>query len=746
MEASYQLMNDVDPEETPQDSGVMIHIVPEKAVRWNHIEDLDAFFTQIYTYHQSHGFACMMVKGVLELLQFIFIVFFCVFLFNCVNYPVLFRDEITNKTVNQKVTLSDAVLSCDQCLSNMGFWTWIIIIFSILVWLYHAVQFLSHAFRYWDLKGFFNVALKISDSELDNVTWHEVQSRIREAQQEQQMCIHTTEISQLDIYHRILRFKNYLVAMVNKSLLPVRLNIPLLGEKLYMSHGLKYNYELLLFRGPWSPFDKCFKLKESYRKLSHRQQIAQQLQTLILCVGIINLVFSPLIFLWQIAFAFFNYAELLKREPGALGVRCWSVYARLYLRHFNEMEHELCARLNRAYEPAAKYVSGFASPLMIIIAKNIQFVAGAISSVLIALSIYDEDVLAAEHVLTVITVSGAIFAAFRSFIPDENMVWRPESLMTQILAHVHYLPYSWRGLAHTTKVHQDFSQLFQYKATFLLEELISPVITPVILLFHLKPKALDIIDFFRNFTVEVTGLGDVCSFAEMDVGGRHGNPCWQSPTNATACGGDQYDQAEEGKTELSLIHFTYTNPDWKPPKDAQKRFVPGLITHALQDPSHYLQINADFVPQNYFGSYGFGLSSMIPRISAGMPGPSHAESPSIAVSPPGNINTFSNKASRAEGPLSMERWNRYMLPHQTALLHPSLGASVFGPGMDNNLDRFENVVSEMSNSALFLHEVHHRQVRRRGFHESSEPVPIWQRAGIVSSERTPLLPTPSHPS
>lgn len=65
--------------------------------------------------------------------------------------------------------------------------------------------------------------------------------------------------------------------------------------------------------------------------------------------------------------------------------------------------------------------------------------------------------------------------------------------------------------------------------SFLFEELISPLITPMILLFHLKPKALDIVDFFRNFTVEVVGVGDVCSFAQMDVR-RHGNPSWQSPS------------------------------------------------------------------------------------------------------------------------------------------------------------------------------------------------------------------------
>ena len=34
-----------------------------------------------------------------------------------------------------------------------------------------------------------------------------------------------------------------------------------------------------------------------------------------------------------------------------------------------------------------------------------------------------------------------------------------------------------------------------------------------------------IVDFFRNFTVDIVGVGDVCSFAQMDVR-KHGNPAW----------------------------------------------------------------------------------------------------------------------------------------------------------------------------------------------------------------------------
>ena len=74
------------------DQEVMIHIVPEHGKsRWSHIDDPDSFFTKVYEYHQKHGFTVMMLQEILELLQFIFIVFFTVFMVECIDYPKLFK-------------------------------------------------------------------------------------------------------------------------------------------------------------------------------------------------------------------------------------------------------------------------------------------------------------------------------------------------------------------------------------------------------------------------------------------------------------------------------------------------------------------------------------------------------------------------------------------------------------------------------------------------------------------------------
>lgn len=55
------------------------------------------------------------------------------------------------------------------------------------------------------------------------------------------------------------------------------------------------------------------------------------------------------------------------------------------------------------------------NPLLFFLLKNrnVVFVSGACLAVLLVLSIYDEDVLTVEHVLSAITILGAVVACFR---------------------------------------------------------------------------------------------------------------------------------------------------------------------------------------------------------------------------------------------------------------------------------------------------------------------------------------------
>lgn len=57
--------------------------------RWNHIEDLDSFFTRMYYYHQKHGFNIMMLGHILDLTTFAFVVWFVTSMVYCIDYGKL---------------------------------------------------------------------------------------------------------------------------------------------------------------------------------------------------------------------------------------------------------------------------------------------------------------------------------------------------------------------------------------------------------------------------------------------------------------------------------------------------------------------------------------------------------------------------------------------------------------------------------------------------------------------------------
>jgi autophagy-related protein 9 len=347
-----------------------------------------------------------------------------------------------------------------------------------------------------------------------------------------------------------------MIAMINKNVLVYKIWLPFYGEKVFFTMGLKYNYELLLFWGPGAPFKNNYHLHEEYKLAAKKIALAEKLRFRITVLALINLVFSPFIFLYQILYSFFSYAELLKRQPGVFGRRRWSLFGRQFLRHFNELDHELTMRLNRAYRPSVKYTDLFVNPIATVLARNVAFVSGSLLAVLFTLTVVQEDLLTAHNILTSITLLGIIVTVCRIFIPNEHQTRDPKELMTEILEEIHYMPDLWKDRPHTLEVSSQFGQVFQLTIAYVVDELLSPIITPFILYFSLRNKSFDIIEFLRNFTIDVSGVGDVCSFAEMNLR-KHGHPEWQETAQLTHS--TEYERAELGKTELSLVNFSVSH-------------------------------------------------------------------------------------------------------------------------------------------------------------------------------------------
>ena len=289
--------------------------------------------------------------------------------------------------------------------------------------------------------------------------------------------------------------------------------------------------------------------------------------------------------------------------------------------------------------------------------------------------------------------------------------------------------------------------------------MLSPIITPLILIFKLSNKSQEIVDFFRNFTVDVVGVGDVCSFAQMDVR-RHGNPAWQvedvaKPAEDPVARTNGYTQAEDGKTEMSLVHFTLTNPGWKPSGDNEK-YLSVLKTAATADVVQLSTMPEDTENPMYSsitgledmgGSYKDHAHNVLGSMTGGRP-------PGPVPSPPPDTGATSYTSpilrggiSRCTGPLISSRSFLGPLPSLSNMSSRLMTPSIVSTG-HNNAANLELSQADMAMSALYLHNVNHR-TRHHHHRPTIEQVSGYrfQRDTVEDTEdRDLLLPSLSSSS
>jgi hypothetical protein len=257
--------------------------------------------------------------------------------------------------------------------------------------------------------------------------------------------------------------------------------------------------------------------------------------------------------------------------------------------------------------------------LLYVACRFVAFVSGSFVAVLLLFTIVDPDaflhfdITQGRTVLFYLGVFTATLAVARGMVPEDHAVVNPEDLMRDIVEHTHYLPSEWRGKLHSSEVHAEFSRFYQLKVTTFLSEVASVVTTPFVLWYSLPPCAPAIIDFFREFTIHVDGLGFVCSFAVFDFQ-RHGDSrvrllilllhyCFHlGVLNLVGTGGTQFGApiqgtetrwlSTQGKMEKSLLTFKSHHPDWMPQNETTSLYLSKMTdASALYQPQHTQQHN-----------------------------------------------------------------------------------------------------------------------------------------------------------
>ncbi|PPD99845.1 hypothetical protein GOBAR_DD03169 [Gossypium barbadense] len=547
------------------------------------IADLDLFFERLYSYYCEKGLWCIIIKWIVELLSLGFTICFSGFFLLFVDWNGLrnakcgmdaFESgtkqcDLSKEALHQHpltpLTLSKAII-----VGYLG-------LFSIY-WIFCFLRFFAQLKDTLGIRHFYYNSLHVTDNEIQTMPWAEILERVVRLQISQQLCV-VKDLSAHDVVMRLMRKENYLIGMLNKGVLAFPLSpwVPGAGPTVKFGPDGMQHCLILTKTLEWtlnwcilqSMFDRNFCVRRDF--ISNPRTLKKRLMV----VGLAMLLLSPFLVIFMLVYLFLKHAEQFYNHPSTASSRRWSNLAKWMFREFNEVDHLFKHRINSSVMHASEYLKQFPSPIISIIAKFISFVSGGFAAILIIIAFLEESLLEGHifgrNLFWYAAVFGTITAISRAAVTDELLVLDPEGAMSMVVQHTHYMPKRWRRKENTEIVRIEFETLFQYTGMMLLEEMASIFLTPFLLLFIVPKRVDDILQFIADFTVDVEGVGHVCSFSVFDFQ-SHGNGNYGSPHNAPCA-----QRSSQGKMEKSFLCFKSSYPSWEP--DSQgKHFLSNIRT------------------------------------------------------------------------------------------------------------------------------------------------------------------------
>ncbi|KAJ6921167.1 LOW QUALITY PROTEIN: autophagy-related protein 9-like isoform X1 [Populus alba x Populus x berolinensis] len=428
-------------------------------------------------------------------------------------------------------------------------------LFSIY-WIFCFLRFFAQLRDILGIRHFYYNSLHVTDNEIQTMSWATVLEKVVQLQYSQQLCV-VKDLTAHDIMMRLMRKENYLIGMLNKGVLafPISLWIPGVGPTVRTgSNGMQH---CLILTKPlewtlnWcilqSMFDRNFCVRRDF--IYNPNALKKRLMV----VGLAMLVLAPFLVIFMLVYLFLRHAEQFYNHPSTASSRRWSNLSRWIFREFNEADHLFKHRISSSAMHASDYLKQFPSPIISIIAKFISFVSGGFAAILIIIAFLEESLLEGHifgrNLLWYAAVFGTITAISRAAVTEELQVLDQKG---QCL---------WWSSTHIICRRNGGAEKIlrgSYTGMMLLEEMASIFLTPFLLLFVVPKRVDDILQFIADFTVDVEGVGHVCSFSAFDFQ-NYGNSNYGSPYNAP-----RSQRSCQGKMEKSFLSFQSSYPSWEP--------------------------------------------------------------------------------------------------------------------------------------------------------------------------------------
>lgn len=560
---------------------------------WANIINMDEFLNDLYYYYQNKGMNNIILSKSIDLVILGFILWFTAFLNWGINYDYF---KSWDQAMDEKIYLNDLIKS--------NYWgdiplfvKFLLLGFVAYICLRIVQLYFDYKYKLKEIQNFYYQLINIkNDDELMTISWIKIIDKVMLLKDYNNLTSSTllndlnskVRLNSHDIANRIMRKENYFIALINKDIINLDLKFgPLsLNNSNLLTKTLEWNLKLCIFN---FIFNLNGQINNKVLKDFNRNQLSSELNKRFKMAAIINLILSPFLVTYFVLLYFFKYFNEYRLNPSSIvNLRQFTPYAEWKLREFNELPHFFNKRLKLSYNPSNIYINQFPSNFLLInIMYLVNFISGSITAILVIFGLLLEDenhnfwsfeLTENKSVLFYISIFGTIFAISSNAASSNNVnipsklssnefndYYDPEASIKYVSQFTHYLPKHWKGKLHTQEVKNEYCELFKLRILIILNEIFSILLTPFLLWFKISNYSSNIIDFFRDYSIHIDGLGYICYFSMFNFEEKEKNMLSQTrksmskksrKTNRNISHDDDYDKdLEEDDDEYSINGF-----------------------------------------------------------------------------------------------------------------------------------------------------------------------------------------------
>lgn len=417
-----------------------------------HIDDL--FLLNLYVYYIRGGYYNIMIDDLTNIITSTFLMFFLNFLYMCVDFAGLFTNT-GNHSITEYIHLS-------HFWHLDGFMIICLVIFFCYIAL-RIFRLISDIYKFQVIRRFYNEKFHIQDVELKTYHWDDIVTELMSN------CYNTSGLDVYTVSNRIMKMDNILIALYDQDILNVS----------YLSQLMEWNIRYCFIHSLQKNTNQI-----SPELIANPAMFLHIVQTRLIVVTVINLIFMPFILLFTTFYQIIDYGESFYNSPILITKRCWTNRSKWRFRFYNELPHLFNSRMELASVEMDEYLAQFNYRLLEIISRFIVFVFSSLFLFLLVIVFINENNLTNkgffgfQPVLWYITVFATIIAIFRKYTKS-NMLPHPEESLRKVNQHLHLITDSELETAGSHEVKRKMDNQYSYQIVILFKELFFILLAPI---------------------------------------------------------------------------------------------------------------------------------------------------------------------------------------------------------------------------------------------------------------------------